>query len=507
LEEEVCGPETDSPVSEKKSDEDYSVVGANIKPSINMVLNKIEKADQRYPQIEPYLKEDSELEKVVAVNQDSKPGSLDSFQILELAILNETEVEPDKNLLESEESFGTKIKLCQNIKRSHDKNASIIRAGTVKLLQAKYELKQSISTTSSIISHITGHGTELVNDQTIEDVLLQEDDSAIINAEGICQNYAVNHHKKAQIGPENSLSKCVPVFHSPNCNEQGVNQNTCSCITVQKNFLIEDERTHNIKLEEEQGNKKIVLKSPSEVEQFCRSPHTPIHKTNIEGINQINENPGGSTCTSTNKSEIVEINQIYESLKGIQTRWGDEVSSRTHIVETKRDHQLEENDIADHTEREDRRDDEEFFEEDNEGIETRSIRVMMLDGRQPKKDINQMKNDKCERFAVEKAAQEAADDVRPKHKVILPTITRGGEVQSETTAQAHSISNKPILESWSCDVCTYINLTGDLCEICLIGTRQKKVVFKPKSRGFHIKKSMATSMRRLWWRKRGNRKK
>jgi len=161
-------------------------------------------------------------------------------------------------------------------------------------------------------------------------------------------------------------------------------------------------------------------------------------------------------------------------------------------------------DITEETEGENCWHSEDVFEEAGEGIK-RNVNVSMSDSREGE-DINTSKEDRCKSVPVRSAAQEAADHGRPDHQGKDSHVTKGGETpRTPTKPAAPSFPPRSSRGSWSCTVCTYRNLSGDFCEICL-KRRQWQDEFTPE----HVyvkKKSMVTSMKRRWWKRRGSRSK
>jgi len=131
--------------------------------------------------------------------------------------------------------------------------------------------------------------------------------------------------------------------------------------------------------------------------------------------------------------------------------------------------------------------------------------MLMLDGRK-EGDVNTPKQNGSKRVAVKSAAQEAADDVRAKHYAEDHHVTKGGGTpQTPTKPVFKPFLNRSDPGSWCCKVCTYLNSTGNFCGMCTAERRQWENKFTSPDCFRVKKKSISSSMKRMWWRKRGKR--
>jgi len=497
-----------------KRNENSEVIGSDMNPASSQML-EIEKPQAVNPHIKPNKNESSGLETPDVVNPDIKFGLCKTFEIEKPEGPRDIQLD-GKNSHASEEESMLKDQFGPGKGKDtiHDIPASITISDTVKLLPAKHELKHEDRSESCLISQTTRNKVDESKDRILEDRLQHAHESTSVDAVDI-YTQQVELQQQVQRNFTESAGKDAPVFNisketsdEPNCsNEQHEVElgSTISALTPQNIYLKIDEPTHEMNPNGEKENSIAISESPLEVNQISTNSHSPDGNSTIAVINQICRRLEKSTKTPANKSEIVEINEIYDTLRGIEVKWGGDVRYVPYTFDRKgaknkplirRDAGREKDDITEQTEGENWCSSQDAFEEADEGVK-KNDRMLMSDGRK-EGDINTAKQNES---AVKSAAQEAADDVRPEDH----HVTKGGGTPRTPKKPAPKpFIRRSDLGSWSCTVCTYLNSTGDFCEMCTAGRCQWQNEFTSPD-CFRVKKSISSSMKRMWWRKRGKR--
>jgi len=131
-----------------------------------------------------------------------------------------------------------------------------------------------------------------------------------------------------------------------------------------------------------------------------------------------------------------------------------------------------------------------------------------LNERSPSELIKQIEEDGYEKGAAARAAEEAVNDLWLDQSVSSHNVIKDGILSIPTTPVEKNIARRAVQKPWSCNVCTYVNSTGDICEICLWERRERYPDITSETHNFNVrKKAMATSMKRMWWKKQKNRRK
>jgi len=513
LEEKSRETKIQSQVTPATVNDDNAVIASDMNHDSNQEL-EIKKPEPVSPLIESHINESYLPEKSDTVNPAIEFGSCKNVEIEKHEHSLDIQQEGSDSRI-SEQPSTPRKQLCPIEKISHDEPESIIIAGSVKLLTAKYELKHEDPSESCFSPRTSTNMVDEANGRIMKAGLHHADELKAVITKDISGKTEVEPQQQVQRISEVNDGKDAYVFNAskdtmlseePNYrNEQREVELSSVVLAIipQNDHLNVDEPIPEINPDEENEKFITIMESPTEITQLSRNSQTTVKNSDIAVTDQICGRQDKSSFTSPNKSEIVEINQIYETLRGIQNKWGDHFKETPDIERwiaqgksaIRRDVGVDEEDIAEEGENQ-------CYSEDTEAGDE-GIRVLTSVSGEGE-DINTSTKDVCESVSVKRAAQEAADHGRPNHEVKDLHVTKGGETlqtPSKPVAQSfpHSFPHIRKLSSWSCTECTYRNPPGHICEICL-EPRQRQNEFTPEH--FYVKKkSMVTSMRRKWWKK------